>query len=104
MNAQGGRWRIPITIQGEPPKIDDTIVLESQIGTTVEVSFKLTNIVKHGCPFTAYLEDSSDIVFDIEPKRGTLEPYGKAGTLFKVYFRPEEVYAKYQGLAVIQTD
>jgi hypothetical protein len=103
INSQGGRWRIPITVQGDPPNVDDTIILESQLGSTVEVSFKLTNTSKHACPFTACLEDNSDIVFDIEPKRGTLEPYGKAGTVFKVYFKPEDVFARYQGLAIIQT-
>jgi hypothetical protein len=70
--TNGCKWRVPVTISADPPVIDDTIVLESSMLETSELTFKLTNINKHVCQFQAYMEDSSDIVFDVEPKKGML--------------------------------
>lgn len=69
-----------------------------------ELTFKLTNTNKHSCAFKAYLEDTSDIVFDVEPKRGILEPYGRAGTNFRITFKPVEVFIRYKGMVIIETE
>jgi hypothetical protein len=104
VGASGCRWKIPVSVQADPPNIDDTIVLESNMHEVSELTFKLTNTNKHSCAFKAYLEDTSDIVFDVEPKRGILEPYGRAGTNFRITFKPVEVFIRYKGMVIIETE
>lgn len=82
------KWIVSAVVSALVPAIDDTIVLEAGIMEASEVSFKMTNTSQTNCQFKAYLGDSSDTAFDIEPKRGVLEAYGSAGTNFRIIFKP----------------
>lgn len=66
------KWVISVVVSALVPAIDDTIVLEAGIMEATEVTFKMTNTNKSQSAFKAYLGDSSDTAFDIEPKRGIL--------------------------------
>lgn len=44
--------------------------------------FRLNNRVKSHAKFKAYFTSDSDMEFNINPKSGDLEPYGREGSQF----------------------
>jgi hypothetical protein len=103
---EGGRWLIPITLEALTPNSDDQIVLESNIMTTSNISFKMTNTEKKVTPFRAYLLHGSAHEFSIDPPGGMLARYGSStGTNIYVAFTPIEYEGKDKtARLIVETD
>jgi hypothetical protein len=99
--AVGGRWRFPLSVMVAPPAADDTIKIESLVGSTSSVAFRLHNFKDTPSPFTAGLSLESAAEFSIYPRSGVLPPRGQVdpmtgqeGTQFVVSFSPSEFAGK----------
>ena len=84
--------------------MDDIITIQSPLHKTSSVSFRLTNHMKQPADFTAHFTYDSATEFNVHPKQGVLEPYGKDGTNFIVSFTPLEYGKQKIGRLVIQTE
>ena len=82
--ATGGRWKFNMLLDARPPDIDDTIKIECELNRTSIVSFNLCNQFKAYAEFDAWLTAESDKAFTLNPKHGTLEPFGRDGTKFVI--------------------
>ena len=88
--STGGRWKFNVIFEALEPEVDDVIVIQSPLHKTSSVSFKLNNHLKSYAEFHAFFTPDSAAEFQVHPKAGMLEPYGKEGTNFIVSFTPTE--------------
>jgi len=102
-NSSGGIWMFDIEAEALPPEPDDTLTIESNINHCEKVCFRLTNKSRQAAPFTAHITQDSAVDFTVEPTTGTLEPYGKQGTAFYVFFQPTLYQSRFDGCLVIET-
>lgn len=102
--SSGGRWKFNVIFEALEPEVDDVIIIQSPLHKTSSVSFKLTNHMKTFADFHAYFTSDSAAEFQVHPKSGLLEPYGKEGTNFIVSFTPTEYGKAKIGRLIIQTE
>ena len=55
----GGRWRQAVKLHGLPPKFDDVIIIEGNIGKLSAVAFNISNNTPEQKKFTAYFSKES---------------------------------------------
>jgi hypothetical protein len=99
----GGRWIYPVQLEATEPDIDgilkelfitnyivDIITIESVVGKTAGVSFRLRNQFDYPIHYEAYFTKDSPTSFKIAPRNGIMEPTlpEESGTLFKIAFSP----------------
>ena len=102
--SSGGRWKYNIVLEAQEPDIDDTITIQSPLNQTKSLRFKLTNQFKSWAEFEAFFSPETDSCFSVQPSSGILEPYGKEGTIFEVFFTTVEYGAPKVGKLIIQTE
>ncbi|XP_023596330.1 cilia- and flagella-associated protein 47 [Trichechus manatus latirostris] len=99
-----GIWKFPLTLLATEPDVDDVIDIEG-VGLFKDsiVDFRLTSQTSNPEPFTAFFLPGSDPEFSVKPEFGELPPFGTAGALINVIFRPQMYSKKYKATLVIQT-
>ena len=105
----GGRWLFPLTLESTEPDIDDTISIESTVGKTSGISFRLVNQFDYPATFNAFFTTESAPEFMVSPKSGVMQPQTSSeddtGTLFKVAFTPTSLSpTNYIGKLVVQSE
>ncbi|XP_063809558.1 cilia- and flagella-associated protein 47 isoform X2 [Pseudophryne corroboree] len=100
----GGIWKFPIQFVATEPNVDDIIQIEA-VGLNKEsvVGFRLTSQTRCPEPFSAYFLPGSDFDFFVSPQSGELLPFGTAGTLITVGYRPKMYIKKHKATLVVQT-
>jgi hypothetical protein len=100
----GGLWRYELQLESLVGELDDTIDVQSSIGRTERVSFRLSNIFAHQAQFEAYLTSESSVDLSVSPTRGTLAAYGYEGTPFLISFTANHYGKVATGVLVIDTE
>jgi hypothetical protein len=100
----GGLWRYELQLDSQVGELDDTIEVQSSIGRTERVSFRLSNIFAHQAPFEAYFTSESSVDLTVSPTRGTLAAYGYEGTPFLISFTANSYGKVATGVLVIDTE
>eukprot|EP00818_Percolomonas_sp_WS_P004310 CAMPEP_0117456020 /NCGR_PEP_ID=MMETSP0759-20121206/11661_1 /TAXON_ID=63605 /ORGANISM="Percolomonas cosmopolitus, Strain WS" /LENGTH=2921 /DNA_ID=CAMNT_0005249345 /DNA_START=158 /DNA_END=8920 /DNA_ORIENTATION=- len=103
-NDQGGIWSFDVQLSASAPDADDTIEIESAMGKSSRISFRLNNVFARTAPFEAYFTPESPFDFSVEPERGVLAANGYEGTQFIVAYTATEYGKSRQGTLVIDTN
>eukprot|EP01006_Ploeotia_vitrea_P021061 TRINITY_DN53389_c0_g1_i1.p1 TRINITY_DN53389_c0_g1~~TRINITY_DN53389_c0_g1_i1.p1 ORF type:complete len:904 (+),score=537.75 TRINITY_DN53389_c0_g1_i1:3-2714(+) len=100
----GALWRFNLHLQATPAPVDGTIRVESNLGVTSVVKFRLKNKYDEYAPFKAMLSPDTPPEFAVYPTSGTLAPASSGDeTIFHVSFTPVE-YGKISGELIIVSD
>ncbi|KAJ3220965.1 Cilia- and flagella-associated protein 47 [Clydaea vesicula] len=104
----GGRWKFPIKLVGLPSTIDDTIIIEGNIGKRSTVSFSINNFSDRPKQFVAFFTPETSGEFAVVPKKGILLPStpgeDNADNKFLIDYKPSAYGKTNVGILIIETD
>jgi hypothetical protein len=93
----GGRWLFPVSIEATEPAPDDTLVIETEVGKTAGIAFRLAapSHFTESQKFTATVTKTSSGTgeFAIQPASGTFPAWSalqspEQGVQFQIMFTP----------------